>query len=90
MPPGPAYYLQANMNTDAADQPVWHFLATLALSSAMHQQSSLVAEVREKVLENVLGATQGQFGEDIERQAKIVNVNLFLNALGLDSSQITF
>lgn len=78
------------MNVDAADQPVWHFLATLALSSSMHQQSSLVSEVREKVLENVLGATKGQFADESERQVKIVNVNLFLNALGLDSSQIAF
>jgi DNA topoisomerase 2-associated protein PAT1 len=89
MPHGPNYYLAANQSVEAADQPVWHFLATLALNSSMQQQASLVTEVREKVLENVMGATKGWVTEESERQAKIANVNLFLNALGLDSSQIT-
>jgi DNA topoisomerase 2-associated protein PAT1 len=73
---------------DAADEPVWQFCAALALNSDMQQQQQLVAELREKVLENVAGATKGWVADERARAAKIANVNLFLHALGLDSSQI--
>ncbi|KAF8449234.1 topoisomerase II-associated protein PAT1 [Boletus edulis BED1] len=72
------------------DQPVWQFLAALALHASTEQQSTLVAGLREKVLENVASAQKG-WGvvDEEEREAKLANVNLFLHALGLDSSQIT-
>jgi DNA topoisomerase 2-associated protein PAT1 len=54
----------------------------------MYQQQALVAEVREKVLENIVSANGGYVTDEAERQAKIANVNLFLHALGLDSSQV--
>lgn len=73
---------------DLADQAVWQFLAALALCASNVQQQHLVTEVREKVLENVVSATKGWVADESERQAKLDNVNLFLHALGLDSSQI--
>jgi DNA topoisomerase 2-associated protein PAT1 len=72
------------------DQPVWQFLAALALHASTEQQSTLVAGLRDKVLENVASAQKGWGVDDEEdREAKLANVNLFLHALGLDSSQIT-
>jgi DNA topoisomerase 2-associated protein PAT1 len=74
------------------DQPVWHFLAALALHASPEQQQILVASLREKVLEDVLSATKGWNGDgpdDVEeRTGRLNNVDLFLHALGLDSSQI--
>jgi len=75
--------------TDALDQPVWQFLAALALHASNEQQQVLVTTLREKVLENVASANKGWVTDEDERIAKIGNVNLFLHALGLDSSQIT-
>ncbi|KAG9102912.1 hypothetical protein FRC06_000791 [Ceratobasidium sp. 370] len=73
---------------DAADEPVWQFCAALAVNADMQQQQQLVAELRDKVLENVAGATKGWVSDERVRGIKITNVNLFLHALGLDSSQI--
>lgn len=106
VPFGPSLYTQRQQQSaqaesilDAEDEPVWHFLAALAVLSDMSQQQALVTEVRDKVLENVMkaknaasnvGAVQGQdhaVGEAVA-QAKIRNVNTFLHALGLDASQI--
>ena len=76
--------------TEMLDQPVWQFLAALALHASTEQQSTLVAGLREKVLENVASAQKGWgVGDEEDREAKLANVNLFLHALGLDSSQIT-
>ncbi|KAH7919056.1 hypothetical protein BV22DRAFT_1041258 [Leucogyrophana mollusca] len=74
--------------TDMIDQPVWQFLAALALHASAEQQSILVSGLREKVLENVTSASKGWVADEDERQTKLANVNLFLHALGLDSSQI--
>lgn len=73
---------------DHADQPVWQFLAALALHAVTEQQHTLVAALREKILENVLTVNKGWVATEDERQTKLANVNLFLHALGLDSSQI--
>lgn len=73
---------------DAADEPVWQFCAALAVNADMQQQQQLVAELRDKVLENVASATKGWVTDERTRAMKIANVNLFLHALGLDSSQI--
>lgn len=74
--------------SDIIDQPVWQFLAALALHASTEQQQFLVASLREKVLENVTSAHKGWVVDEDERQTKLANVNLFLHALGLDSSQI--
>jgi DNA topoisomerase 2-associated protein PAT1 len=77
------------MHTEALDQPVWQFLAALALHATNEQQQALVTSLREKVLENVASANKGWVADEDERRAKLGNVNLFLHALGLDSSQIS-
>ncbi|KAI0352379.1 hypothetical protein OH77DRAFT_1409256 [Trametes cingulata] len=76
-------------NSDVMDQPVWQFFASLACSANDAQQSALVSGLREVVLENVTTATKGLGVESEERRRlRLSNVNLFLHALGLDSSQI--
>lgn len=77
-----------NRPTDIIDQPVWQFLAALALHASPEQQQILVTALREKVLENVTSVNKGWVADEEERQTKLANVNLFLHALGLDSSQI--
>ncbi|KAF8227514.1 hypothetical protein L208DRAFT_1441151 [Tricholoma matsutake] len=73
---------------DQADQPVWQLLAAVALHAATEQHHVLVAALREKILDNVLSVNKGWVVTEDERQTKLANVNLFLHALGLDSSQI--
>lgn len=76
-------------NSDVIDQPVWQFFASLACSANDAQQSILVTSLRAVVLENVTTATKGIGLESEEqRRLRLGNVNLFLHALGLDSSQI--
>ncbi|KAI0629297.1 topoisomerase II-associated protein PAT1 [Trametes polyzona] len=76
-------------NADVIDQPVWQFFASLACSANDVQQSVLVTGLRDIVLENVTTATKGVGVESEERRRlRLANVNLFLHALGLDSSQI--
>ncbi|KAJ7066759.1 topoisomerase II-associated protein PAT1 [Mycena amicta] len=79
----------AALAIDIIDQPVWQFLAALALQAVPEQHQVLVTSLREKVLENVLSANKGWVAGEEERRTKLANVNLFLHALGLDSSQIT-
>ncbi|KAG6854522.1 hypothetical protein C0991_005434 [Blastosporella zonata] len=73
---------------DHADQPVWQLLAAIALHAAPDQQAILVTTMRDKVLEIVYRVNKGWVTNEDERQTKLANVNLFLHALGLDSSQI--
>ncbi|KAJ2812193.1 DNA topoisomerase 2-associated protein pat1 [Coemansia furcata] len=69
------------------DLHAWQFLATLAVGASVEQQHTLVAEVREKVLEKVQLAKSGHLPAGLAA-ALTANVNLFLNALGLDASQV--
>jgi DNA topoisomerase 2-associated protein PAT1 len=73
---------------DALEEPVWQFLAMLALHATNEQQQILVTTLRERILENVVSVNKGLVADDAVRQMKIANVNIFLHALGLDSSQI--
>ncbi|KAF8909417.1 topoisomerase II-associated protein PAT1 [Gymnopilus junonius] len=73
---------------DIVDQPVWQFLAALALHGVIEQHHVLVASLREKILDNVLSVNKGWVHDEDERQTKLANVNLFLHAVNLDSSQI--
>ncbi|KAH9945729.1 topoisomerase II-associated protein [Amylocystis lapponica] len=75
-------------NADVIDQPVWQFLAALALHASLEQQQILVTSLREIVLENVTSANKGWVADAEERRTRLGNVNIFLHALGLDSSQI--
>ena len=74
--------------SDSIDQPVWQFLAALALHGNIEQHHVLVATLREKILNNVLSVNKGWVQDEEERQTKLANVNLFLHAVNLDSSQI--
>jgi Topoisomerase II-associated protein PAT1 len=71
---------------DIIDQPVWQFLAAFALHASSEQQQILVSVLREKVLENISNATTGQSVDGNEQWTKLANVNLFLNALGIQFS----
>ena len=73
---------------DIVDTPVWQFLAALALHANADQHTKLVGGLRDKILDNVLSVNKGWVVTEEERQTKLANVNLFLHALGLDSSQI--
>lgn len=75
-------------DADLLDQPVWKFLATIALRASNEQQQTLVTSLREKILDNVAAVKKGFVTDEAERELKIANVNIFLHALGLDSSQI--
>ncbi len=77
-----------HVHTDAIDQPVWQFLAAVALHAVSEQQHILVTALRDKILDNVASVNKGWIRDEEERQMKLANVNLFLHALGLDSSQI--
>ncbi|KAI9505792.1 topoisomerase II-associated protein PAT1 [Coemansia spiralis] len=83
-PPAPAL---SQMPNPLEDIHAWQFLATLAIGASVEQQHMLVAEVREKVLEKVQMAKSGHLPVEVA-VALTANVNLFLNALGLDASQV--
>jgi hypothetical protein len=52
-------------------------------------QGQIIIELREKILENVVGSSsKGWVKEDEIRTLKVQNVNTLLNPLGLDASQI--
>lgn len=89
MPYLPPNHAQSGARIDIIDQPVWQFLAALALHANGAQHQILVTVLRDKVLENVVSANKGWVADEDERRTKLANVNLFLHALGLDSSQIT-
>lgn len=84
-----AQQVPASAQFDVADQPVWQFLAALALHASVEQQQILVTGLREKVLGIVTSINKGWVVDEEERRSKLANVNIFLHALGLDSSQIT-
>ncbi|KAF9557320.1 hypothetical protein CPC08DRAFT_819923 [Agrocybe pediades] len=74
--------------TDMVDQPVWQFLAALALHGTSEQHHILVERLREIILDNIRIVNKGWVHDEDERQTKLANVNLFLHAVRLDSSQI--
>ncbi|KAL5537061.1 PAT1 [Sanghuangporus sanghuang] len=78
-----------SVEADLLDQPVWKFLATFALHADNDQQQFLVSTLREKILDNIVAVHKGLVDGEAEQNIKITNVNIFLHALGLDSSQIT-
>jgi DNA topoisomerase 2-associated protein PAT1 len=72
---------------DVADQQVWQLLAAIALHASLEQQQHLVTTLREKILDNVLSVNRG-WANNEDAAIKLANVNIFLHALGLDSSQV--
>ena len=73
---------------DLADQQVWQLLAAIALHASLEQQQHLVATLREKILDNVVSVNRGWTSNEEDAATKLANVNIFLHALGLDSSQV--
>ncbi|KIY44740.1 hypothetical protein FISHEDRAFT_67415 [Fistulina hepatica ATCC 64428] len=79
------------------DQPVWQLLSTFVLQATPDETSVLVATLRGKILEDVscakkgwvIDAETGTVADENERAQRLANVDLFLNALNLDSSKIT-
>ncbi|ORY85705.1 topoisomerase II-associated protein PAT1, partial [Protomyces lactucae-debilis] len=63
----------------------WQFLAACAVSASPEQQHALVNEARDKVLEQVSSA---KILPREMAEVKRAHVNLFLNAIGLDASQL--
>ncbi|KAG2216550.1 hypothetical protein INT45_006026, partial [Circinella minor] len=90
--------IQLSLGVD--DMYVWQFLAAMAVGASMEQQHILVTEVRqredtnffflyrERVMENIVLAHSNRFPA-VQASQRLSNVNLFLHALGLDSSQVT-
>lgn len=77
-----------HLANNADDTYVWQFLAAIAVGASMEQQHSLVTEVRDRVMEDIVMASSNRLPEE-QAAHKIANVNLFLHALGLDASQVT-
>jgi len=73
---------------DLADQQIWQLLAAIALHASLEQQQHLVATLREKILDNVVSVNRGWTSNEEDAAIKLANVNIFLHALGLDSSQV--
>ncbi|BGP12158.1 hypothetical protein JCM10213_004723 [Rhodosporidiobolus nylandii] len=85
--------LRPGQEADNDDEPVWRFLASVAVCAGPEQQQGLVMGVRDKVVENVRAARAVEGGKvkgvGMEvAAAKIRNVNLLLHALSLDASMI--
>lgn len=70
------------------DTNTWTFLGIAAAVADKAQHSDMVKALREKILLNVSSAKQHHWLSEQARKLKIENVNKFLNAVGLDSSQI--
>lgn len=86
LPFGSSYYLSgqsaSNINAlrpdiDLDDEPVWRFLAAVAVCADPNEQQSLVTNVRDKVLENVSSANKGRVSPEVAA-LKIVSVCLVL------------
>ncbi|GAA5914092.1 hypothetical protein JCM6882_001845 [Rhodosporidiobolus microsporus] len=85
--------LNLRPEADGDDEPVWRFLAAVAVCADPEQQQQLVMGVRDKVVENVKGARAVEGGKvkGVGAEvagAKLRNVNLLLHALSLDASMI--
>jgi len=85
-PPDSLESIQVSLVTDGFDQHIWRFLAGFALEGTQEQHSRLVTQLRAKVMGTLKMAQRLEEGKAKAR--KIRNVDLFLNALGLSSSQI--
>lgn len=75
-------------NIDLADQIVWQFLAAMSAIGTQQQQMSVVAEVREMILQNVQAVHSGWVADQDEAALKLANVDILLRAIGLDHSML--
>jgi DNA topoisomerase 2-associated protein PAT1 len=88
LPTGTTYYVRPPVEVELNDLATWQFLANFGINTTNHQQQLLVTELREKILDSVVTVRKGWVADENLKQAKVRNVNIFLNALGLDASQI--
>ena len=74
LPFGAAQYLSGQATSsinalrpdvDLDDEPVWRFLAAIAVCADPNEQQSLVTNVRDKVLENVARAKKGKVAAEV-------------------------
>ncbi|PVV00082.1 hypothetical protein BB559_000138 [Furculomyces boomerangus] len=79
---------QISVETAAEDGYIWQFFASLGVAANVDQQHILVALVRDSILDRVQMSNKTGLNPESKRVI-LGNVNLFLNSLGLDSSQIT-
>lgn len=87
--PGANYYLRPSIESERADQNTWIFFSVFAMLTTNYQQGQIIVELRDKILDNVLGSSSnGWLKDEAERALKVHNVNILLNPLGLDASQI--
>jgi DNA topoisomerase 2-associated protein PAT1 len=73
VPFGASYYLsrpEAAINStgrdlDLDDEPIWRFLAAVAVCADPQEQQTLVTSVRDKVMENVSSATKSRVSPEV-------------------------
>jgi DNA topoisomerase 2-associated protein PAT1 len=70
------------------DSRAWTFFAVFAILAPQDYRPTLVTGLREKILSDLGSTRQGWIADEEERTARLSNLNLFLNSLGLDASQI--
>ncbi|KAG8949444.1 hypothetical protein FRC04_008543 [Tulasnella sp. 424] len=75
-------------NVDLADQIAWQFLAALAAIGTQPQQMAVVAEVKDMILEIVQAIHSNWVTDPNEARLKLDNVNILLNAIGLDHTML--
>jgi DNA topoisomerase 2-associated protein PAT1 len=70
------------------DSRAWQFLAVFATLAHHDARPALVTGLRDKILADLAATRVDWVPDEGERTARLANLNLFLNSLGLDSSQI--
>ena len=74
VPFGPGYYLSRpgadavdtkGRDLDLDDEPIWRFLAAVAVCADPQEQQTLVTSVRDKVMENVSSATKSRVTPEV-------------------------
>jgi DNA topoisomerase 2-associated protein PAT1 len=71
------------------DARAWTFFAVFAILAPPDDHAALVIGLREKILADLASTRAPSWpGGEEEREARLANLNLFLNSLGLDTSQI--
>lgn len=71
--------------TSSEDVYVWQFLASIGAQSSPEQQGRLVVAVKERVMDTV--QTARTLPEDLAMR-RLADVNLFMNAIGLDTDML--
>lgn len=80
LPFGAAYYLSGGMvanlrpDIDLDDEPVWRFLAAVAVCAEPNEQEMLVTALKDKVVENANSKSKGSRISEAVADLKIVSV----------------